>query len=115
MYRFKIRPRCLRNVERRDLSTTVLRTKVSMPVGISPTAMQRMAHPDGECASAKGELLDRQARSHTRVYVLLIVLAAEEYGIIFTLSTIATSSIEEVARAAPNGVKWFQLYIYNDR
>lgn len=36
-------------------------------------------------------------------------------GTIFTLSTIATSSIEEVAEAAPLAVKWFQLYIYNDR
>lgn len=65
-----------------------------MPVGISPTAMQRMAHPDGECANAR---------------------AAEKAGVIFTLSTIATSSIEEVAKAAPNCIKWFQLYIYKDR
>lgn len=41
--------------------------------------------------------------------------AAQAAGTIFTLSTISTSSIEEVAEAAPNAVKWFQLYIYNDR
>lgn len=36
-------------------------------------------------------------------------------GTIYILSTIATSSIEEVAAAAPKAIKWFQLYIYNDR
>lgn len=56
IYRYKIRPRCLRDVSVRDISTTVLGAKVSMPVGISPTAMQRMAHPEGECASARGKL-----------------------------------------------------------
>ncbi|CAG2069259.1 unnamed protein product [Timema podura] len=65
-----------------------------MPVGVSPTAMQRMAHPDGECANAK---------------------AAGAMGTIFILSTLSTSSIEEVAAAAPNTIKWFQLYIYKDR
>jgi (S)-2-hydroxy-acid oxidase len=43
------------------------------------------------------------------------VAAAQAMGTIFILSTIATSSIEEVAEAAPYGTKWFQLYIYNDR
>ncbi|KAJ8980293.1 hypothetical protein NQ317_005213 [Molorchus minor] len=65
-----------------------------MPIGIAPTAMQRMAHPEGECANVR---------------------AAQAIGTIFTLSTISTSSIEEVAQAAPNGIKWFQLYIYKDR
>ena len=52
---------------------------------------QRMAHPDGELATAR---------------------AAQAAGTVFTLSTISTCSIEEVARAAPDAVKWFQLYIY---
>lgn len=67
---------------------------MSMPVGIAPTAMQRMAHPEGECANAR---------------------AAEKAGVIFTLSSIANSSIEEVAAAAPKCTKWFQLYIYSER
>lgn len=92
--KYKIRPRCLRNVAKRDISTTVLGEKVAIPVGISPTAMQRMAHPEGECANVR---------------------AAQAMGTIYTLSTIATSSIEEVAEAAPQAIKWFQLYIYNDR
>ncbi|XP_034939778.1 hydroxyacid oxidase 1 [Chelonus insularis] len=92
--RYRIRPRVLRNVSMRDITTKVLGHQVSMPLGISPTAMQRMAHPDGECASAR---------------------AAEEIGTIFILSTISTSSIEEIAQAAPKAIKWFQLYIYCDR
>ncbi|EFN83996.1 Hydroxyacid oxidase 1 [Harpegnathos saltator] len=92
--RYRIRPRFLRDVSKRDISTTVLGQKVSMPLGVAPTAMQRMAHPDGECASAR---------------------AAQAAGTIFILSTISTSSIEEVMEAAPNGINWFQLYIYRDR
>jgi len=45
----------MRDVSRRDQSTTVLGRKVMMPIGIAPTAMQRMAHPDGECGNARGE------------------------------------------------------------
>ena len=44
----------LRDVSVRDLSTMVLGKPVAFPIGISPTAMQRMAHPDGELAAAKG-------------------------------------------------------------
>ncbi|XP_011696026.1 PREDICTED: LOW QUALITY PROTEIN: hydroxyacid oxidase 1-like [Wasmannia auropunctata] len=91
---YRIRPRFLRDVSKRDISTIVLGHKVSMPLGVAPTAMQRMAHPDGECANAR---------------------AAQAAGTIFILSTMSTGSIEEVAEAAPKGIKWFQLYIYNDR
>ncbi|XP_076339475.1 2-Hydroxyacid oxidase 1-like isoform X2 [Tachypleus tridentatus] len=92
--RLKLRPRLLRNVSCRDLSTTILGQPVSFPVGVAPTAMQKMAHPDGEVATAR---------------------AAAAVGTVMTLSTIATSSIEEVAEAKPNGLLWFQLYIYRDR
>lgn len=54
--RWYIRPRFLRDVSKRSLATTILGHKVSVPYGIAPTAMQRMAHPDGENANAKGEL-----------------------------------------------------------
>nr|CAD7456401.1 unnamed protein product [Timema tahoe] len=93
-FRLRIRPRVMVDVSRRDCSVTVLGTKVLFPAGISPTSMQRIAHPDGECATAQ---------------------AAGAMGTIFILSTLSTSSIEEVAAAAPNTIKWFQLYIYKDR
>lgn len=44
-----------------------------------------------------------------------IISAAATHGTVFILSTIATSSIEQIAEAAPNGLNWFQLYIYVDR
>ncbi|KAL0281309.1 UNVERIFIED_CONTAM: hypothetical protein PYX00_002336 [Menopon gallinae] len=91
---FRIRPRFLRDVSHRDMSTTVLGCKVTMPLGIAPTAMQKLAHPEGEMANAR---------------------AAGKAGTVFILSTISTSSIEEVAKAAPDTHKWFQLYIYKDR
>ncbi|XP_057327539.1 2-Hydroxyacid oxidase 1 [Microplitis mediator] len=92
--KYRIRPRVLRDVSNCDISTWILGDKISMPLGIAPTAMQRMAHPDGECANAK---------------------AAEHMKTIFIQSTISTSSIEEIKKAAPNAIKWFQLYIYCDR
>ncbi|KAI9565496.1 hypothetical protein GHT06_009288 [Daphnia sinensis] len=92
--RWRLMPRMLRGVQNRSMNTTALGFSVSAPFGIAPTAMQRMAHPDGECATAK---------------------AAAAHGIVYILSTIATSSIEEIAAAAPNGNNWFQLYIYKDR
>ncbi|KAK9879806.1 hypothetical protein WA026_006865 [Henosepilachna vigintioctopunctata] len=92
--RYKLRPRFLRDVSKRDLSTAVLEEKISFPVGISPVAMQKLASPEGEQASVR---------------------AAESVNTIFILSTAANSSIEEVAKAAPKCIKWFQLYIFKDR
>lgn len=89
-----ILPRILRDVSLRILSTDVLGMRLQMPVAIAPTAMQKMAHPDGECASAR---------------------AAERLGSAFTLSLFATSSIQEVAKAAPGAIKFLQLYILKDR
>lgn len=92
--RLRIRPRVLNSGSTRDLSVSLFGDRYSMPIGISPTAMQRMAHPEGEVANAKG---------------------AASRGVGFTLSTIATSSIEQVAAGTPGSPKWFQLYIYRDR
>lgn len=55
-FRYRIKPRFLRDVSKRDISTTILGEKISMPLGVAPAAMQRMAHPDGECGNAKGRL-----------------------------------------------------------
>lgn len=54
IYRIRILPRVLRDVSKRDISTTVLGEKVSMPLGVAPTGMHKGAHPEGECATAKG-------------------------------------------------------------
>ncbi|XP_054051577.1 2-Hydroxyacid oxidase 1 [Rissa tridactyla] len=92
--RWKLYPRVLRDVSVMDLSTSVLGQKISMPVCVAATAMQRMAHADGETATAK---------------------ACHAMGTGMMLSSWATSSIEEVAEAAPAGLRWLQLYVYKDR
>ncbi|XP_054165645.1 2-Hydroxyacid oxidase 1-like [Oppia nitens] len=92
--RLRIRPRFLRDVSQRSLRTTVLGQPIAAPVCASPSAMQKMAHPMGELATAK---------------------ACETMDTIMILSTISTSSIEEVAAEASVAMKWFQLYIYRDR
>eukprot|EP00268_Persea_americana_P064098 TRINITY_DN839_c0_g1_i4.p1 TRINITY_DN839_c0_g1~~TRINITY_DN839_c0_g1_i4.p1 ORF type:complete len:396 (+),score=72.19 TRINITY_DN839_c0_g1_i4:190-1377(+) len=91
--RILFRPRILIDVTKIDMTTTVLGFKISMPIMIAPTAMQKMAHPEGEYATAR---------------------AASAAGTIMTLSTWATSSVEEVASTGP-GIRFFQLYVYKDR
>jgi isopentenyl diphosphate isomerase/L-lactate dehydrogenase-like FMN-dependent dehydrogenase len=88
-----IRPRALVDVGRIDIATTVLGDPISMPVMVAPTAYQRMAHRDGELATAR---------------------AAGEAGTIMVASTIATYSLEAIAKAA-TGPLWFQLYVQPDR
>ena len=90
----EFQPNVLRDVSDVDLSSTVLGKKVSMPVGIAPTGFTRMMHTEGEIAGCQ---------------------AAEAAGIPFSLSTMGTRSIEEVAEASPNGRNWFQLYMWKDR
>ncbi|KAJ4824585.1 Lactoylglutathione lyase [Turnera subulata] len=91
--RILFRPRILIDVSKIDMSTTVLGFKISMPIMIAPTAMQKMAHPEGEYATAR---------------------AASSANTIMTLSSWATSSVEEVASTGP-GIRFFQLYVYKDR
>ena len=55
-FRLRIRPRVLCGISEVDLSTTVLGEKVTLPIGIAPTATQKLAHPDGEQATAKGNI-----------------------------------------------------------
>lgn len=49
------------------------------------------------------------------LFIFSVYLAASDEGIVYVLSTVATSTIEEVSEAAPKGNNWFQLYIYKDR
>jgi L-lactate dehydrogenase (cytochrome) len=90
----EFRPAILRNVESVDLNTDVLGRTAAMPFGIAPTGFTRMMQSEGEYAGSQ---------------------AAEAAGIPFTLSTMGTASIEDVAAAAPSGRNWFQLYLWTDR
>jgi L-lactate dehydrogenase (cytochrome) len=91
--RLTFRPRVLRDVSAVDPSTTVLGRPLAFPLVCAPTGFPRMVHPEGELAVAR---------------------AAARAGIPYTLSTLSTCSIEEVA-AVSAGRKWFQVYVWRDR
>ena len=87
-------PAILRDVSTVDTSREVLGKRVALPFGIAPTGFTRMMQAEGEIAGAT---------------------AAAAAGIPFSLSTMGTTSIEDVAAAAPGGRNWFQLYMWKDR
>ena len=91
--RVLFRPRVLTDVSSIDTSSTVLGERVAFPVLLAPAGAQRLAHPDGELASAK---------------------AAAAAGTIFVLSTTSSYSIEEVAGTG-DAPRWFQLHFNPDR
>ena len=93
-HRWVLRPRVLVDVAERDAATTVLGTPVRFPILVAPTAMQRLASPDGELSVAR---------------------ACAAAGTIMALSTTASASIEEVAEAVHDAPLWFQLYVHRDR
>ena len=86
-------PNILASVGKPDLSTTVFGRKIEMPIFLSPTAMQRLYHPEGDKASAK---------------------AAAKFGTFYSMSTMANNSIEEIANVS-SGPKLFQLYVHKDK
>ena len=89
--RLKLRPRMLVDVETCSTATRVLGHEISMPLLVGPLAYQRMAHPEGEVATAR---------------------AAAAAGTVMCLSTLSTSTLEDVAAAG--GPRWFQLYHLRD-
>ena len=91
---WRLRPRVLADVSSVATSTTVLGTALSTPVLVAPTGFHLLAHPDREPATAR---------------------AASAAGTIFCISTFATASLAEIAEAAPEGERWFQLYVFRDR
>lgn len=86
----RLRPRVLVDVSAVDMRTTVLGTPVTMPIVVAPSALQRLAHPEGECATARG---------------------VGEAGTLMIASSEASYTLEEIAEAA-TGPLWQQLYIY---
>ncbi|KAF9666730.1 hypothetical protein SADUNF_Sadunf16G0259100 [Salix dunnii] len=130
--RILFRPRILIDVSKIDMATTVLGFKISMPIMIAPTAMQKMAHPEGSgpyfdsvlqfwFVVDNGPLLGStpQQERHQLLgrswfdfhHVLCFIL---DMCTVATLSSWATSSVEEVASTGP-GIRFFQLYVYKDR
>lgn len=90
----ELRPSILHDVADVDTTTTMLGTKAALPFAFAPTGFTRMMNHEGESA---------------------VVRVAERVGIPYALSTMGTTSIEDVAAAAPAARKWFQLYVWKDR
>ena len=86
-------PNVLAGVENIDMSTTVMGQKIDMPLYLAPTALQRLFHHDGEKAVGK---------------------AAEKFGTMFGISSLATASIEEISDLIKTP-KLFQLYVHKDK
>jgi L-lactate dehydrogenase (cytochrome) len=91
--KIKFRQRVAVNIENRSLRTQMVGIDVAMPVGLAPTGLTGMQHADGE---------------------ILAAVAAEKFGVPFTLSTVSICSIEDVA-AQTQRPFWFQLYMMKDR
>ena len=88
-----IRPRMLTGAHPPDPSTELLGTRIEMPILVAPWGYQRLAHPDGELATAR---------------------AVERAGTIMVVSSTTVDYLEEVA-AASSFAKWWQLYVFTDR
>lgn len=91
--RYEFQPRVLRDVSNLDTSVSILGRPASMPLIIAPTGYTRIAHSQGELAVAR---------------------AAERAGIPYSLSTMGTRSIEDIAAVCASD-KWFQIYTWRDR
>ena len=92
--RLRLRPRVLRDVSAVSTATTVLGSPVDLPVLVAPTALHGLAHDEGERETARG---------------------AAAAGALMVVSTLASRALEDVAAAAPEGRRWFQLYVRADR
>jgi isopentenyl diphosphate isomerase/L-lactate dehydrogenase-like FMN-dependent dehydrogenase len=92
--RWVLRPRMLVDVSDVSTRTSVLGSEIALPLGIAPTSLQRVAHPEGEGALAR---------------------AAAAAGTVYTLSSLGSVRPRELAEAAPDAVRWFQLYWSRDR
>lgn len=92
--RVEFRPRVLVDVSVVDTTTTILGQDSTLPLALAPTGFTRMMHAAGEPA---------------------VATAAGSDGIPYTLSTLGTTSVGDLARAAPDATRWFQLYVLHDR
>jgi 4-hydroxymandelate oxidase len=91
--RLALQYRVLRGIGERNLERELFGQKLSVPVLLAPTAFQKLAHPDGEIATAK---------------------AAKQADTIMVLSTSSSTSLEDVRASQPDLKMWFQLYLFKD-
>lgn len=91
--KIRLNPRVLRDTTQLNTKVKVLGLELPFPVILAPTALHKLAHPEGELATARG---------------------AGQAGTLMTLSTMASTVLEDVAKAATHPL-WFQLYVQRDR
>ncbi len=91
---WQLHPRVLAGIDEVSPATTLLGTPVHIPVAVAPTAIQGLAHAEGEVACARG---------------------AAAVGALLILSSLATCPLEDVAAAAPEAPRWMQVYILRER
>ncbi|HVL85662.1 MAG TPA: alpha-hydroxy acid oxidase [Pseudonocardia sp.] len=92
--RVEFRPSVLNDVSRVDTGRDILGRRSALPFALAPTGFTRMMHHEGEKA---------------------VAAVAQDAGIPYALSTMGTTTIEDVAAAAPDARRWFQLYVWRDR
>ena len=92
--KYRIRPRVLRDMSMIDTSVPLFGVRNSVPIGVAPTAMQCLAHPDGEIATAR---------------------ACKDAEIAMGLSSFATNTLEDVAKAIGDQPHVLQLYLFEER
>ncbi|MEU4380152.1 alpha-hydroxy acid oxidase [Micromonospora echinofusca] len=90
----EFQPSVLRDVSKLDTSRTVLGKRQKLPFALAPVGFNRVMHAEGEPAVAS---------------------VAQQFGVPYSVSTLATTSLADVAAAAPEGRHWFQLYFAEDR
>lgn len=90
----RLHPRVLTDVSSVDLTTRIAGAGSALPFGIAPVGLTRLLHHEGEVAGVR---------------------AAAAAGIPFSVSTMSSASLEDVATAAPDARRWFQLYLWKDR
>ena len=92
--KYRIRPRVLRDMSLIDTSVALFGVRNSVPIGVAPTAMQCLAHPDGEIATAR---------------------ACRDAEVAMGLSSFSTSTLEDVASAIGDHAHVLQLYLFEER
>ncbi|XP_006184351.1 hydroxyacid oxidase 2 isoform X1 [Camelus ferus] len=92
--KIRLRPRYLKDVSKVDLQTTIQGEQISVPICIAPTGFHCLAWPDGEMSTAR---------------------AARAAGVCYITSTYASCSLEDIVAAAPEGLRWYQLYVQPNR
>ncbi|XP_002734382.1 2-Hydroxyacid oxidase 2-like [Saccoglossus kowalevskii] len=89
--RIRLKPRVLRDVSTRDLKTTILGREIDIPICISPTAFQGLAHPDAEAGTSR---------------------ASGTFNTCMILSSVSSLSLEDICCAHSGGTKWMDIYVW---